>query len=58
MAEFLGTEIIKGKGLNCSFIISKKPLDLPVADRSIPISIFNADYNVKKKYLRKWLKEN
>lgn len=25
MAEFLGPEIIKGKGLNTHFIISKKP---------------------------------
>ena len=39
MAEFLGEDIIQGKGLNCSFIISKKPDGKPVNERAIPISI-------------------
>jgi len=37
----LGTEISKDKGLNVRFIISKKPIEAKVADRAIPIQIFN-----------------
>jgi DNA polymerase epsilon subunit 1 len=29
-----------------------------MADKSIPVSIFNTDISVRKKYLRKWLKES
>lgn len=58
MSEFLGEEIVQGKGLNCSFIISRKPVGSPVNERSIPISIFSTDESVKKKFLKKWLKEN
>lgn len=57
LGEFLGDEIVKGKGLNCNFVISKKPLGSPVAERSIPISIFNAEEGIRKKFLKKWLKE-
>ena len=40
LAEVLGSEIVKDKGLNVKFIISKKPETAKVADRAIPISIF------------------
>jgi DNA polymerase epsilon subunit 1 len=53
----LGAEIIKDKGLNVKFIISKKPIDAKVADRAIPTAIFDTDENIKKKFLKKWLKE-
>ncbi len=58
MAEFLGDDIIKGKGLNLLYIISSRPIDFQRTDRAIPVSIFSSDYNVKKKYLKKWLKES
>ena len=58
LGEFLGADITQGKGLNCFFIISQKPIGSPVADRAIPISIFSAEESIKKKFLKKWLKES
>lgn len=43
-------------GLNCKYVISKKPEGAPVAERAIPIAIFQAEPSVCKHYLRKWLK--
>jgi DNA polymerase epsilon subunit 1 len=31
MAEFLGADTVKGPGLNCTFVISKKPISEPIA---------------------------
>ncbi len=58
LAEFLGPEIVKGKGTNVKFIISKKPIDAKVADRAVPTAIFETkEEGIRKKFLRKWLKE-
>ena len=57
LAEFLGDKMVKDKGLNCRFVISARPLGAPVAERAIPVAIFAAEINVKKHYLRKWLKD-
>jgi DNA polymerase epsilon subunit 1 len=56
LAEFLGDEMVKDKGLACNFIISKKPEGAPVTDRAVPIAIFHTDDAVKQFYLKKWLK--
>lgn len=56
LAEFLGDEMVKDKGLNCKYVISKKPEGAPVTERAIPIAIFQAEPSVTKHYLRKWLK--
>jgi hypothetical protein len=37
----LGPEILKDKGLNVKFIISKKPETAKTADKAIPVQIFN-----------------
>ncbi|KAI9339371.1 hypothetical protein BDR26DRAFT_919110 [Obelidium mucronatum] len=58
LAEFLGDAMVKDKGLSCKFIISQKPIGLPVSERAIPVSIFQAEESVKKHYLRKWLKDS
>ncbi|KAJ3083395.1 hypothetical protein HDU99_010155 [Rhizoclosmatium hyalinum] len=58
LAEFLGDAMVKDKGLACKFIISQKPIGLPVSERAIPVSIFQAEDSVKKHYLRKWLKDS
>jgi len=58
LAEFLGDEMVKDKGLNCKYIISKKPEGAPVAERAIPIAIFQAEPSVCRHYLKKWLKCN
>ena len=46
----------KEKGLNCKFIITRKPDGSPVTERAIPVAIFQAEPAVKRYYLRRWLK--
>ena len=58
LAEFLGDEMIKDKGLSCRFIISAKPVGDQVASRAIPVAIFSAEQHVKEHYLKKWLKDS
>ncbi|KAH9829905.1 uncharacterized protein C8Q71DRAFT_394203 [Rhodofomes roseus] len=58
LAEFLGDQMVKDKGLACKFIISARPQGAPVTDRAVPIAIFSAEDSVKQTYLRKWLKDN
>eukprot|EP01135_Chromosphaera_perkinsii_P002657 Nk52_evm25s226 gene=Nk52_evmTU25s226 len=56
LAEFLGDQVIKDKGLNCQFIISKKPLYSPVTERAVPVAIFFAEPAVREMHLKRWLK--
>lgn len=58
LAEFLGAQMVKDKGLACKYIIADRPANAPVTERAIPIAIFSAQRNVKSTYLRKWLKDN
>ncbi|CAN0189596.1 unnamed protein product, partial [Ectocarpus sp. 4 AP-2014] len=57
LADFLGAEMVKDKGLNCRMILSNRPHGAPVTDRAVPTAIFSAEPAVKKHYLRKWLKD-
>ena len=57
LAEFLGDQMVKDKGLACKFIISAKPHGAPVTDRAIPVAIFSAEDSVRRTYLRKWLRD-
>jgi len=58
LAEFLGEQMIKDKGLNCKYIISSRPRNAPVAERAIPVAIFSAAEDVKRHFLRRWLKDD
>lgn len=58
LAEFLGEQMIKDKGLNCQYIISSRPRNTPVTERAIPVAIFSAEENVKRFFLRKWMKDD
>ncbi|KAL5120346.1 DNA polymerase epsilon catalytic subunit [Pleosporales sp. CAS-2024a] len=58
LAEFLGEQMVKDKGLNCRYIISKTPRNAPVTERAIPMSIFSAEESVKRYFLRKWMRED
>ena len=58
LAEFLGDQMVKDKGLACKFIISAQPPGAPVTERAVPVAIFSADENVKRTYLRRWLRNN
>lgn len=56
LLQFLGDQMVKDAGLNCHYVISKKPEGAPVTERAIPLAIFQAEPSVTKHYLRKWLK--
>ncbi len=58
LADFLGDQMVKDKGLACKFIISERPIGAPVTERAVPVAIFSAEESVKRTYLRKWLKDN
>lgn len=58
LAEFLGDQMVKDKGLACKFIISAKPAGAPVTERAVPVAIFSAEESVKRTYLRRWLKDS
>ena len=58
LAQFLGKEMIQGTGVNCRMIISRFPVGAPTSERAIPTAIFNAEPDIRKKYLRKWSKKN
>ncbi|KAH9975457.1 hypothetical protein BGW80DRAFT_1486180 [Lactifluus volemus] len=58
LAEFLGDQMVKDKGLACKFVISAQPVGAPVTERAVPVAIFSAEESVKRTYLRKWLRNN
>jgi DNA polymerase epsilon subunit 1 len=57
IAEFLGDEMVKDRGLNCRLIICNRPAGAPVTERAVPTHIFSAEDKVKKHFVRKWLKD-
>ncbi|KAI1499126.1 DNA polymerase family B [Biscogniauxia marginata] len=57
LAEFLGEQMVKDKGLNCKYIICARPRNAPVTDRAVPVAIFSAEPEIKRRFLTKWLKE-
>jgi DNA polymerase epsilon subunit 1 len=57
MADILGEQLLKEKNLCSKFIISRKPFEAPIAERAIPTIIFKSQDNIRKKLLRKWLKD-
>lgn len=58
LAEFLGEQMVKDKGLNCKYIISARPRNAPVTERAVPIAIFSAEESIKRYFLRRWLRED
>lgn len=54
IAEFLGPQMVKDKGLSCRFIISRLPIGRPVTERAIPVDIFRADPVLRTYFIRKW----
>ncbi|RFU26627.1 hypothetical protein B7463_g9716, partial [Scytalidium lignicola] len=58
LADFLGEQMVKDKGLNCKYIICARPKNAPVTERAVPVAIFSAEMSVKQHFLRKWLKED
>ncbi|CAO3645614.1 unnamed protein product [Cunninghamella echinulata] len=58
LAEFLGDQMVKDKGLACKFVISARPYDVPVSERAIPVTIFSAEPSIKRHYLKRWLRDD
>ncbi|OUC43799.1 hypothetical protein D917_09513 [Trichinella nativa] len=56
LAEFLGDEMIKNSGLNCRTVILKEPRGAPTSERAVPVAIFQADANIARHFLKRWLK--
>ncbi|CCW68940.1 unnamed protein product [Phytomonas sp. Hart1] len=54
IAELLGPQMVKDKGLACHFIISRLPVGRPVTERAIPLTIFRVEPAVRKHFLQKW----
>ena len=52
MAELLGDQLTKDKGLNVKFLIWKKPLDDPVSERAIPVIVFQMEPNVMRTHIK------
>lgn len=57
LGQFLGDERIKDKGLNCNYIVAKRPENLPTSERAIPLAIFSTSPAIARSYLRKWCGE-
>jgi DNA polymerase epsilon subunit 1 len=57
LADLLGSQTVKDKGLNCRFVISAKPAGTPVSERAVPVVIFKTEEEEKKRFLRKWLRD-
>ncbi|KAJ2559538.1 DNA polymerase epsilon catalytic subunit [Coemansia sp. RSA 1933] len=58
LAEFLGDQMVKDKGLACKFVVSRLPRDQPVSERAVPVAIFSADPATKRQFLRRWLRDS
>ena len=58
MGDLLGKETVEEKGLNCKFLISRKPEGAPVTERAVPAVVFNMEPEVRLKYLKLWLKDS
>ncbi|KAK2941103.1 putative DNA polymerase epsilon catalytic subunit A [Blattamonas nauphoetae] len=55
----LPEDMVKDKGLACSFVIARLPVGKPVSERSIPVEVFKLEDDLlRKKYLRSWLKDS
>jgi len=58
LGEFLGSEMVKDKGLNCRFVIANKPQGASVSQCAISVAIFQASSSVRKHFLKRWLKDS
>ncbi len=57
LADFLGEDMVKDKGLNCRLIIANRPAGAPVTERAIPTEIFSAKPKVMRHFMCRWMKD-
>lgn len=58
LAEFLGEDMIKSKGVSCKYVVSSQPHDAPVTERAVPTAIFAAPLETRVNYLKRWVDKN
>ncbi|PRP86874.1 hypothetical protein PROFUN_03622 [Planoprotostelium fungivorum] len=60
LAVLLGSETMKGKGVCCSYVISKKPEEYPVTERVVPTAIFSEEMDpaTRRHFLNQWTKSS
>ena len=45
---------MQDKGLNCNYVVAKRPDNLPTSERAVPVAIFSTEPAVARTFLRKW----
>jgi DNA polymerase epsilon subunit 1 len=58
LAQFLGDERLKDRGLKCEYIVASKPAGAPTSERCIPALIFSCEPAVARSMLRKWTRDS
>ena len=58
LSKILGTPLGNTGGLNCKYIISKKPINEKLSLRAIPTVLFKLNMKKRNEFLKKWLKVN
>ncbi|KAH9255454.1 hypothetical protein BASA81_006573 [Batrachochytrium salamandrivorans] len=58
LAEFLGQDMVRDKGLACQLLVSSKPYGSPTTERAVPTLIFSASKEVRHSCLKRWLKDS
>ncbi|KAA8497716.1 DNA polymerase epsilon catalytic subunit A [Porphyridium purpureum] len=56
IADFLGDDMVKDKGLACKYVIAKRPFGTQVTERPVPVDIFKASPAVRARFLKRWLR--
>ncbi len=54
LGQFLGDERIKDKGLNCNYVVARRPEGTPTSERAVPVAIFSTEPPIARAFLRKW----
>lgn len=54
LGHFLGDERIKDKGLNCNYVVARRPEGTPTSERAVPVAIFATEPAIARAFLRKW----
>ena len=54
LAQFLGDDRIRDKGLVCNYVIARSPPNQPTSGRAIPVAIFSTEPAVARTFLRRW----
>ncbi|KAJ1721294.1 DNA polymerase epsilon catalytic subunit [Coemansia erecta] len=58
LAEFLGDQMVRDRGLACKFVVSRQPAGQPVSERAVPVAIFAAEPATRRRFLRRWLRDD